>query len=385
MASIWKDSRTKNWVACFTDINGRRLKKTTKTTDRKKAQKIADSYELAATKKQTIRSVRETVTTLARDIWGIDAPLTTIRQHIDTWLIEKKSGTAESTLEFYEQTTTKFIDFLGERADSPIEEIDRATVASFKTEMAKTLAPKTVNNKLNCLRMIFKAARRDGLISEDPAEFVKVIKNSHHSIRRPFTIEELKKVVASCDEEWKSMVMCGLYTGQRLADIATLKWEQVDLGKREIRLVARKTSKLLRIPIAPSLQTHLETIGPAAKRHGPVHPRSCEIVLREKRSSSLSNQFSAILVAAGLRDAASLTKKSTGKGRESMRKQNDITFHSLRHTAVTMLKEAGVPGAVVMELIGHDSAAMSQHYTHVGSKALEEAAAKMPALDLAAR
>jgi site-specific recombinase XerD len=43
-----------------------------------------------------------------------------------------------------------------------------------------------------------------------------------------------------------------------------------------------------------------------------------------------------------------------------------------------MLKEAGIPAAVVMEMIGHDSKQMSEHYTHVGSKAMQNAADAMP-------
>jgi integrase len=58
----------------------------------------------------------------------------------------------------------------------------------------------------------------------------------------------------------------------------------------------------------------------------------------------------------------------------------DVSFHSLRHTAVTLLKDAGVPDAVVMELVGHDSAAMSRLYTHVGKEALSKAAATLPEL-----
>jgi hypothetical protein len=36
-----------------------------------------------------------------------------------------------------------------------------------------------------------------------------------------------------------------------------------------------------------------------------------------------------------------------------------------------LLKEAGIPQAVVMELFGHDSEQMSQHYTHARSKVLK--------------
>jgi site-specific recombinase XerD len=45
-----------------------------------------------------------------------------------------------------------------------------------------------------------------------------------------------------------------------------------------------------------------------------------------------------------------------------------------------MLKEAGVPDAAIMALVGHDSVAMSQHYTHVGKDALEKAANALPDL-----
>jgi hypothetical protein len=45
---------------------------------------------------------------------------------------------------------------------------------------------------------------------------------------------------------------------------------------------------------------------------------------------------------------------------------------------VTLLKEAGIPAAVVMELIGHDSEQTSEHYIHVGSEALKKAAKSMP-------
>jgi integrase len=41
-----------------------------------------------------------------------------------------------------------------------------------------------------------------------------------------------------------------------------------------------------------------------------------------------------------------------------------LSFHSLRHTAVSLLKDAGVPDAVVMALVGHESTAISQRYTH---------------------
>jgi integrase len=58
----------------------------------------------------------------------------------------------------------------------------------------------------------------------------------------------------------------------------------------------------------------------------------------------------------------------------------ELSFHSLRHMAVSLLKEAGVPDSVVQALVGHESAAMSHRYTHVGKEALAKAAKTLPEL-----
>jgi integrase len=108
-----------------------------------------------------------------------------------------------------------------------------------------------------------------------------------------------------------------------------------------------------------------------------VHPRASEIVRAQHgRVGTLSNQFAELLVAAGLREPQ--THRSRGIGRGGKRAGLDLSFHSLRHTAVSPLKDAGVPDAVVQALVGHESAAMSAHYTHVGREALARAAATLP-------
>lgn len=378
MACIWKDPRTRFWVACFTSRDGRRLKKTTKTTDRKKAQRIADSLEKVARDKQTAKTVRAAITALSQEVWGVEVVSTSVREHFANWLTEKRASSATSTMEFYERSCEKFLTFLGPAADEPVEHIERGHVARYKIEISKKLAAKTINHHVKLLRMVFKAARRDGLIDEDPAEFVETIRKTAASARRPFSIKELQAVIAACDEEWRGMVLCGIYTGQRLADIADMRWRNVDLLKKEIRLTARKTNRLMTIPIAPPLLEHLEALPSSDDRDAPLHPKACAVLSKQGRVGTLSNQFIAILVQAGLRDSASLNKKGTGKGRHAKRQSHGLSFHSLRHTAVTLLKEAGIPAAVVMELIGHDSEEMSRHYTHVGREALEGATLKFP-------
>ena len=69
--------------------------------------------------------------------------------------------------------------------------------------------------------------------------------------------------------------------------------------------------------------------------------------------------------------------RSKGKGRDAKRSSNGLSFHALRHTAVSLLKDAGIPEAVVMELVAQDSKAMSAHDTHVGTEALAKAVAAL--------
>ena len=65
---------------------------------------------------------------------------------------------------FYTSAAGKFHGYMGEVAEGEISEITREHITRFRNEEAKILAPKTVNHNLKCLKMIFKAARRDGVV-----------------------------------------------------------------------------------------------------------------------------------------------------------------------------------------------------------------------------
>jgi site-specific recombinase XerD len=79
---------------------------------------------------------------------------------------------SEATWVFYKKTVVKFTAFLVSKADVEMTENTSADVLQFRNEGSKTLAAKTVKHDLKCLRMIFKAARQERIISEDPSEFV---------------------------------------------------------------------------------------------------------------------------------------------------------------------------------------------------------------------
>ena len=160
------------------------------------------------------------------------------------------------------------------------------------------------------------------------------------------------------------MVLLGTFTGQRLADLQHLKWSQVSADGSMVTLVTRKTGTAMTIPTAATLKAHLMTLERPKDPEAYIHPR-----LAPLQTNTLSGTFADILVTAGIRS------KDEGKDH---RDHSRLSFHSLRHSSVTFLKEAGVPLATVMALIGHDSEAMSENYTKIGVEAMAAGAAAFP-------
>jgi integrase len=66
-----------------------------------------------------------------------------------------------------------------------------------------------------------------------------------------------------------------------------------------------------------------------------------------------------------------MSHNANKQGRGARRTVSDLSFHSLRHSAVSMLKTAGIAESVVMELVGHDSVEVLRHYTYTGRDALK--------------
>jgi integrase len=68
--------------------------------------------------------------------------------------------------------------------------------------------------------------------------------------------------------------------------------------------------------------------------------------------------------------------KSTGKGRNQARDASEISFHSLRHSAVTMLKAAGVSDFMAREIVA--TRARQRQYTHLTTDDKRAAMQRLP-------
>lgn len=378
MASLWKRSNSPYFVACFTTVEGRQLKRSTKTSDRRLALKLAHEFETAARQKRTARQVRKVIESLHRDLTGEDLPSKTVEEYIADWLARKKPSTSHSTFLAYSGATKKLLAVLGGKAGQELSVITHSDLDGFRQNTFLNQHPTTVNHTIKIIRMIFKAAHEDGLIPENPAERLATVKKPPRAERRPFKLEELRSVLSRADAEWQSLILFGLYTGQRLGDLARLTWANIDMKRATLALTTAKTGKRMSLPLATPLKRHLESRLDEQGERTPLHPRAFATVTNTKHASTLSRQFAELLAAAGLRSPVS--HSAVLKGRSSRRISSELSFHCLRHTASTLLREAGVPDAVVMEYIGHEDPQMSQHYTHVGAEALASAAARLPDL-----
>jgi integrase len=131
-------------------------------------------------------------------------------------------------------------------------------------------------------------------------------------------LPELQAILAVADPEWRSLILFGLYTGQRLSDLVTLGWNNIDLERGEVRLVTGKTNRRMIIPMAPPLRSHLESLPAGEDPQAPLHPHAFAILSRTGSASAISQAFSDLLVQAGLR-ARPASVSHRGRGNRPQR------------------------------------------------------------------
>jgi hypothetical protein len=118
MASVWKRSNSQYLTACFRDHTGRQRRITTKETNRKRAQRLADEYEEAFRTKRTLKQAQAVLDRLHEELSGESVVRTSLRRYLEDWFDGKKAETAPSTMTFYRGSLAKFLQFLGKRSDA---------------------------------------------------------------------------------------------------------------------------------------------------------------------------------------------------------------------------------------------------------------------------
>ena len=379
MASITRKKGTRYWFACYTDNKGKRKQRSTKEIDKRKAQSIADELESAYRKELTERQVRKLYSEALEYIHGDPLLSTPTTEYFTQWLKRKKVENTPGTWKNYQSIVNRFLDANEDIADKDLSLITAKDLINYRDNLAAKLTITTTNNHLRVLSIAFQDALRSERIASNPAALVPKIKRKGGTAnkRRTFTLPELKKILEVANGEWKGIILTGFYIGQRLGDIVRLTWNNVDLHRTNISLISKKTDRLIDVPIARPLLVHFLKLPAPDNSDTPVFSDAYALVQKHSgQTSSLSNQFRSIMVSAGLAPPRSSTGKREEK--DEKRRLNTLSFHCLRHTATSLLKNAGVSDAVAMDIIGHDTKAIPANYTHIEEDAKRNAVNELP-------
>ena len=342
-------------------IKGKRYSRSTRTTDREKAEKFLERF----------------LSPLG--LGSRRLPLA------DVWLEYVKSpdrrDLAPSTLNAKRLVWMDFARWMEHHhlEIGNLAEVTHEAIAEYLACIRAEVCASTYNARICVLREIFHVlAAKAGLI-DDPWEGVRLHADDSHS-RRELSLDEIErlmKAAAKAGGEWKRLFTIGIYTGLRLGDCCCLAWNSVNLERGVIQLIPTKTRKHahgqpVTIPIHPQLKAELSTPIPESTRlPSPfVNPTLADYYKNSKWR--ISHGLELIFKAAHIETSVRIEGRRT--------RTPEATFHSLRHTFVSLAANAGVPLPVVQSIVGHSSTAMTRHYYHENEDVLRQAVAAIPAI-----
>jgi integrase len=240
--------------------------------------------------------------------------------------------------------------------------------ASKSAKSGKEVSGRTFNAIAITMRSVFKRLGPDAGLPANPFQSVDSRpQNTAH--REPFTVEQLAAVLKVADPLVRPLIITGISTAMRRGDCCMLRWEDVDLEARFIRVKTNKTGETAEIPIFALLRAELEA---TPRRDEYVFPEAA--ALYRRNPDEITRLTRAAFEAAGI---APTRTRTTGVRRASIH-----DFHSLRTTWITLALTAGIPMELVRRVTGHQTVdVVLKHYFRPGREDFQKTLnAKMPAL-----
>jgi integrase len=276
------------------------------------------------------------------------------------------------TLEQYRAWYERFASWM-ETAHPEVKEmrhVSQEIADKYAGHLQKQVSATTFNRHVNTLTLVWRTLEKTARLTTNPWKQITRKKFVAHS-RRELTVEELTRIITAAQGEMKVLIALGIYTGLRLGDCASLRWDGIDMVRRIITCIpmktARRTQKRVMVPIHPTLYSLLDAV-PSSSRKGYLLPKAHDRYL----------QFNAALAKDVTRLFDSCDIKTSAKVDGAKRNRPDCGFHSLRHTFVSLCAAGGVSQSVVQSLVGHGSPAMTAHYTHIGTETARAAIGALP-------
>lgn len=269
----------------------------------------------------------------------------------------------------------RFLDFLGDGRNMVLTAVNKGMAKSFVERELERVSAGTVIRYVSTLSGAFNVAVDREFIPRNPFRGAMPSKADHQAekqLRGAFTLDEVKMIFDRFPGEWPDMVRVCLYTGgQRLGDIATLKWSQIDLEHCFLFMTTEKTRRRMNKPIIEPLRDVLER-RLACRVNEFVFPLAAmKHAQAGGRSDKLSTDFTSLLRRHGIVED---TPEDVKGDRHKLASKS---FHSLRATAVTVLRLAGVPADLCRYIVGHDSEEIERVYFRPDAADVQDAMSRI--------
>lgn len=363
MATARYDEKYEGWILEFTDARkiaqGKRGDSKKKIKDRefpnlpkrqkqmKQAQMLNLALELEGNSKRGI---------VDKD--NAHKPVLAIDYLSNMQRVTKKSNLPD-TLTERKRHITEFVEFLTLRFKKYyLHEINKQVARAFFTHYAH-LSLGALHKKRKNLSAVFNIIQDDMDDLDSPFRFrnpflkpeildgLKPIEDGkvRATERKMYEVEQVKEIIERATEEDEVLGFVwqmGFRTGWRESDILNLTWKQIDLKKRQIDIVYRKTREKEikgRIYITDSMMELIESMRKYSEGDF-LFPKPWR---GKSGVSKMSFNNRKILDAMGLDEVSS----------SGVNKLHVYTFHSLRGTIKTLLKNHDFNRDRVDFLVGH--------------------------------
>ncbi len=379
-------------------VNGKLFTRTTKKRNKKDAQGERDRIMapfIAGDEATVLQHVAAAIEGRQADIQRYEDDKTPPLTIDDTWdayiATPNRPDSGDSTLRQYRLQFGRFVKWLANshKEIKALRGITPAIASEFASHLqSRGLSPNTFNKYMNLLQLVFRVLKDRAQMTDNPWDAIQRKRLTGRG-RRELTIEELKTVCGATKGELRLLFSLGIYSGLRLGDCATLRWSEVDLQRSIIlripNKVARRKNQPVHVPIHPVLHGMISAI-PKSRRKEYVLPKTAKAY--DHHSDLVTRPIQKHFEKCGIRTHKPGTGMIEVEGKDGkMVKRHsgkravvEVGFHSLRHTFVSLCREANAPLAVVEAIVGHANPAMTRHYTHVGDAAATSAVAALPSL-----
>ncbi|HEX5015431.1 MAG TPA: tyrosine recombinase [Candidatus Limnocylindrales bacterium] len=289
-----------------------------------------------------------------------------------------------NTRRSYETAVGAYLDWLEER-DVDWRKPSRADLRAYLAHLGSRGARSSTAQRLAAIRSFHRHAARDGLAAGDPWGAIATPRLPRR-LPRVLEVDQVEALLEVVDEELaaasgegsraalataialrdRALVETAYAAGLRISELAAADLGSLDLKRGELRVMGKGRKErigLLGRPAREALSAYLEDGRPvlvdlaSAGATGGAADAPTEIFLNHRGRP---------LGVRGLRYRLDLLRRRAGL-------PDGVSPHTLRHSFATHLLDGGADLRVVQELLGHESLATTQVYTHVSPTRLRAA------------